>query len=115
MPRGRFTPYVRDYPIPRPITRDATLAAIARGDYHAAAGGNMRLCVAPATRFAVRGVLEFNDAMQAGYTGLFNAASNFDASRGVQFSTYASYWVRQAMRREEMGGLLLSVPAYAFE
>ncbi len=43
--------------------------------------------------------LDREDLVQEGFVGLLRAAELFDTGRGVQFSTYASYWIRQAMLR----------------
>jgi len=47
-----------------------------------------------------KGALEYEDLIQAGSIGLLKAADKFDESRGIAFSTYASYWVWQSILRE---------------
>lgn len=56
---------------------------------------------------------DVEDLMQVGYIGLCEAVDHYDAREGVQFITYAAFWVKQAMRRHVMSnGSLLRVPEY---
>jgi RNA polymerase sigma factor (sigma-70 family) len=50
-----------------------------------------------ARRYSSQGVVDLDDLIQEGALGLIHAAEKFDAERGVQFSTYASWWIRQAI------------------
>jgi RNA polymerase primary sigma factor len=59
---------------------------------------NLRLVVAVARKFAGRG-LPFLDLIQEGNLGLMRAVDKFEYRRGYKFSTYATWWVRQAMAR----------------
>ena len=52
----------------------------------------------PVTLFSCRGV-EFPDLLPAGVAGLERAIARFDASKGFKFSTYAHWWIRQAISR----------------
>ena len=79
--------------IPTP-EEDARLARA--GDRNALAAGHWRLVVSIAKRY--RG-LPLEDLVQEGNLGLMRAAERWDPERGGKFSTYATYWVRQAILR----------------
>lgn len=59
---------------------------------------NSRLVISVARRYRGRGV-PFTDLIQEGHIGLMRAAKKFDYRRGLKFSTYATWWIRQAVTR----------------
>lgn len=76
---------------------------------------NLRLVISVAREFAYTG-LPLTDLIQEGNIGLMRAVEKFDYRRNLKFSTYAVWWIKQAIRRAVFEqGALIRVPEYMYE
>ena len=100
-PVKQYLKEIGNYPL-LSITEEIELAKrIENGDEHAKkilAESNLRLVVSIAKRYVGRG-LSFLDLIQEGNLGLIKAVDKFDYNKGYKFSTYATWWIRQAITR----------------
>jgi RNA polymerase primary sigma factor len=92
--------------------------AVERGDQAAKErmiNSNLRLVVSIAKRYRGRGV-PFGDLIQDGVIGLNRAVEKFDYRKGFKFSTYATWWIRQAVQRSVAGqSRTIRVPTHVHE
>ena len=99
-PLGDYLREIRDHDLLTAAEEVDLALAIRAGDQRARArliGANLRLVVKVARDFEGRG-LPLEDLVGEGNVGLIRAAREFDPSFGTRFSTYASHWIKQAIR-----------------
>lgn len=92
---------IGQYPVLTPVEEIELAQKIAKGDNRAKEkfiNSNLRLVVYTARRYKHTG-LDLLDLIQDGNIGLLKAVDAFDYTRGVKFSTYATYWIKQEILR----------------
>ena len=90
---GQFLAEIGRTPL---LTAEEEIELARQKDYAALIEANLRLVVAIAKRYQRRG-LDLQDLIQEGTIGLRRAAEKFDPAKGCKFSTYAHWWIRQAI------------------
>jgi RNA polymerase primary sigma factor len=97
------------------LSADAALLADGEEARHQLIEANVRLVVSIAKRYRKRG-MAFLDLIQEGNMGLMRAVEKFDHRRGFKFSTYATWWIRQAITRAIADqGRTIRIPVHMVE
>ena len=113
-----FLSEIGRHPLLTPSEEVALAKRVERGDAEAKERmitANLRLVVSIAKRYRNRGV-PFGDLIQDGVIGLNRAVEKFDWRKGYKFSTYATWWIRQAVQRSIAGqSRTIRVPTHVHE
>lgn len=93
-------------------------ARVAAGDEEARARfvqANIRFVISIAVKYTRRDNVPFDDIVQEGMLGVLRAVDKFDATKGVRFTSYAAWWIRQAIGRFLQNDTVVHVPTHATE
>ncbi|HOM16667.1 MAG TPA: RNA polymerase sigma factor RpoD/SigA [Thermoguttaceae bacterium] len=109
---------INETPLLTPEEEQELALAIGRGDPLARdrmVRANLRLVVNIARSYTGKG-LSLQDLIEEGNLGLLRAVEGFDPAMGTRFSTYASYWIKQSIKRALINcGKTIRIPAYMVE
>jgi len=117
MERGQLAQARLDNGVEDPVAQEQLLWEVRDGERAQAhlIKANSRLVVSVAKKYVGRGV-PFLDLIQEGNIGLIRAVNKFDYTRGYKFSTYATWWIRQAVTRAIADqGRTIRVPVHMYE
>jgi len=117
MERGKIARQKLTQGVDDPTEREMLLADVKDGQaaHEHLIKANSRLVVSVAKKYVGRGV-PFLDLIQEGNIGLIRAVKKFDYTRGYKFSTYATWWIRQAVTRAIADqGRTIRVPVHMYE
>lgn len=117
MERGKIARQKLTQGVDDPTERELLLADVKDGQaaHEHLIKANSRLVVSVAKKYVGRGV-PFLDLIQEGNIGLIRAVKKFDYKRGYKFSTYATWWIRQAVTRAIADqGRTIRVPVHMYE
>lgn len=110
---------IKNVPLLTADQEKALAARYAAGDKKAKdklVEANLRLVVMAAKKYNLHTSLPFEDLIQEGNVGLMRAVDTFDVSKGFRFSTYAMYWIKQAISRAMLNnGRTIRVPIHMLE
>lgn len=109
---------INETPLLTPEEEQALAEAIAQGDPQARdrmVRANLRLVVNIARNYTGKG-LSLQDLIEEGNLGLLRAVEGYDPAMGTRFSTYASYWIKQSIKRALINcSKAIRIPAYMVE
>jgi len=109
---------INETPLLSPDDEQDLAVAIGEGDVHARdrmVRANLRLVVNIARGYTGKG-LSLQDLIEEGNLGLLRAVEGFDPAMGTRFSTYASYWIKQSIKRALINtAKTIRIPAYMVE
>ncbi|MHC4593172.1 MAG: sigma-70 family RNA polymerase sigma factor, partial [Planctomycetota bacterium] len=115
---GQYLQEIGAYPLLNREDEHALAVRIRDGDHEAKERlilSNLRLVASIAKDYAGRG-LDLLDLIEEGNLGLLHAVERYDAERGFRFSTYATWWIRRAMRRAVYSSArTIRIPTYMVE